>query len=170
MNIGGRGSLAAKACVAILGGVAFAHSVLAQEPPPPTNLPANPLPSPTQVPTPTTVSRGGLSDLVFHKSPYEVWLTLLIITFGLIVLGLYIYAIRNIPHRRPDDISRAVIVVSVITGSLLLITAGYTNEQVAPAFGLFGTIIGYMLGRMNQPPGQPTETPPDHAAPKEGEK
>jgi hypothetical protein len=143
------------------------QGVLAQEPPPPANLPANPLPA--QVPTP--ISRGGLSDLVFHKSPYEVWLTLLIMVFGLTVLGLYIYAIRNIPHRRPDDISRAVIVVSVITGSLLLITAGYTNEQVAPAFGLFGTIIGYMLGRMNQgQAGQPTETPPDPAAPKETEK
>jgi len=57
--------------------------------------------------------------------------------------------------------------VSVITGSLLLITAGYTNEQVAPAFGLFGTIIGYMLGRMHQgQAGQPAETPPGHAAPK----
>jgi hypothetical protein len=147
----------------------LAQTALAQEPPPP-NLPANPLPAATQAPT-RIPSGGGLSDLVFHKSPYEVWLTLLIMAFGVIVLGLYIYAIRNIPHRRADDISRAVIIVSVITGSLLLITAGYTNEQVAPAFGLFGTIIGYMLGRMNQgQPGQPTEAPPDRAAPKEDEK
>jgi hypothetical protein len=92
-------------------------------------------------------------------------------TFGLVVLGLYIYAIRNISDRRPDDISRALIVITVITGSLLLITAGYTNEQVAPAFGLFGTIIGYMLGRMNRPPAdQASENPPKRAAPKEHEK
>ena len=161
--------VAARIWTALLGAVAFAQTALAQEPPPPANLPANPLPAATQAPTP--ISSGGLSNLVFHKSPYEVWLTLLIMTFGVIVLGLYIYAIRNIPHRRADDISRAVIVVSVITGSLLLITAGYTNEQVAPAFGLFGTIIGYMLGRMNQGQGgQPTETPPDRAAPNEDEK
>jgi hypothetical protein len=157
--------VAARMWTAFLGGAAFAQTALAQEPPPPTPTP-NPLPTPTQVP-----SGGGLSNLIFHKSPYEVWLTLLIMAFGVIVLGLYIYAIRNLPHRRADDISRAVIVVSVITGSLLLITAGYTNEQVAPAFGLFGTIIGYMLGRMNQPPtAQPTETPPERAAPKEDEK
>jgi hypothetical protein len=163
MTSAARVGFAAKVWTALLGAMAFAQIALAQEPPPP-NLPANPLPSPTTTRIP---SGGGLSNLIFHKSPYEVWLTLLIMTFGLIVLGLYIYAIRNIPHRRADDISRAVIVVSVITGSLLLITAGYTNEQVAPAFGLFGTIIGYMLGRMNQgQAGQPAESPPDHAAPK----
>jgi hypothetical protein len=38
----------------------------------------------------------------------------------------------------------------VITGTLILITVGYSNEQVAPAFGLFGTIVGYMLGRLSQ--------------------
>ncbi len=162
-----RVGFAAKVWTACLGAVVFAQTTLAQEPPPPTNLPANPLPAPQ---APTRISSGGLANLIFHKSPYEVWLTLLIIAFGLIVLGLYLYAIRNIPHRRPDDIARAVIVVSVITGSLLLITAGYTNEQVAPAFGLFGTIIGYMLGRMSQPTpaGQPSEPPPERAAPREG--
>ena len=163
MAICGRGGLAAKTSGAPLWGLAFVQSALAQDPPPPL---------PTQSSTPTRVaSGGGLSDLVFHKSPYEVWLTLLIMTFGLVVLGLYIYAIRNISDRRPDDVSRALIVITVITGSLLLITAGYTNEQVAPAFGLFGTIIGYMLGRMSHPPGDPgNENPPKRATPKEHEK
>ena len=42
--------------------------------------------------------------------------------------------------------------ITVITGSLILITAGYSNDQIAPAFGLFGTVIGYMLGRMSSAP------------------
>ena len=51
-------------------------------------------------------------------------------------------------------------VITVITGSLVLITAGYSNEQIAPAFGLFGTVIGYMLGRMsNVPPAAGGNTP-----------
>jgi hypothetical protein len=167
MKICGRDGLAARASSALLWGVVLTQTALAQEPPPPL---------PTRSSTPTRVPSGGgqgggLSDLVFHKSPYEVWLTLLIITFGLVVLGLYIYAIRNITDRRPDDVSRALIVITVITGSLLLITAGYTNEQVAPAFGLFGTIIGYMLGRMNHPAAaEPSEKSAEPAAPKEGEK
>jgi len=29
-----------------------------------------------------------------------------------------------------------------------LITAGYSNDQIAPAVGLLGTIAGYLLGRI----------------------
>lgn len=146
------------ASAALVSGLAFTDSVLAQDQVPSPEPPANP------------ASGGNLTNFVFHvpKTPIEVWLTVLIIAFGLIVLGIYIYAVRNIPDRRPEDVSRPLIVITVITGALILITAGYTNEQIAPAFGLFGTIIGYMLGRMSQPgPGGAVETPPDPDAPKE---
>jgi hypothetical protein len=125
--------------------LASAAPALAQQLPPTPVPPANALPNPS--------SGGNLIDFIFKKSPYEFWLTCLIIAFGLTVLGLYIYAIRNIDNRRPEDVSRALIVITVITGSLVLITAGYSNEQIAPAFGLFGTVIGYMLGRMSNVPG-----------------
>lgn len=111
-------------------------------------------------PPPNPGSGGNLADFIFKKSPYEFWLTCLIILFGVTVLALYIYAIRNIQNRRPEDVSRALIVITVITGSLILITAGYTNEQIAPAFGLFGTVIGYMLGRMSNTPGPAPGTEP----------
>ena len=124
--------------VVLLHCVQSAVPALAQQVPAP---PANPLPSPG--------SAGNLTEFIFKKSPYEFWLTCLIIAFGLIVLALYIYAVRDIKNRRPEDVSRALIVITVITGSLILITAGYSNEQIAPAFGLFGTVIGYMLGRMS---------------------
>lgn len=127
------------ALVLLLSGLALADPALAQQLP---NPAANPLPNPS--------AGGNLIDFIFKKSPYEFWLTCLIIAFGLTVLALYIYAIRNIHDRRPEDVSRALIVITVITGSLVLITAGYSNEQIAPAFGLFGTVIGYMLGRMSQ--------------------
>jgi hypothetical protein len=42
----------------------------------------------------------------------------------------------------------------------MLITVGYNNEQIAPAFGLFGTIVGYMLGRFAQPQ-QSSDPSPD---------
>ncbi|WP_156179834.1 hypothetical protein [Bradyrhizobium sp. LTSPM299] len=114
---------------------------------------------PSELPSNPVAGAGNLPDVLFKKTPYELWLTCLIVAFGLIVICLYIYAVRNIRDKRPEDVSRAMIVVTVITASLLLITAGYSNEQIAPAFGLFGTIIGYMLGRMSQPTG-PKETPP----------
>jgi hypothetical protein len=131
--------------------LASVDGALAQQAPAP---PPNPMPPSTG---------GNLVDFIFKKAPYEFWLTCLIIAFGLAVLALYIYAIRNIQNRRPEDVSRALIVITVVTGSLILITAGYSNEQIAPAFGLFGTVIGYMLGRMtNAPAGNP---PPDEPPP-----
>ena len=116
-------------------------------------------------PNPTT----GDNVLAFFskKTPYEFWLTCIIMAFGLIVLGLYLWAIRDIRGRRPEDVGRSLIVITVIIGSLVLITVGYSTEQIAPAFGLFGTIIGYMLGRMNQPAGRnhngPAATDDPHA-------
>jgi hypothetical protein len=35
----------------------------------------------------------------------------------------------------------------VIIGTLFLITSGFSNDQIAPAMGLFGSIVGYLLGK-----------------------
>lgn len=115
-------------------------------------LPSNVSPNPV-------AGAGNLPGALVSKTAYELWMTCLIVAFGLIVICLYIYAVRHIRDKRPEDVSRAMIVVTVITGALLLIIGGYSNEQIAPAFGLFGTIIGYMLGRMSQPHPPTKETP-----------
>jgi hypothetical protein len=109
---------------------------------------AQQIPDPVVTPNPVS-GAATLRDVLFKKTPSEIWLSCLVVAFGLVVIAAYIFAIRKIHHRRTEDVSRALIVVTVITGSLLLITAGYSNQQVAPAFGLFGTIVGYMLGRMS---------------------
>jgi DMSO reductase anchor subunit len=118
-------------------------------------------PAPPPNPAPAPGLGGNLTAFIFKKAPYEFWLTCLIILFGLAVVALYIYAIRNIQNRKPEDVSRALIVITVITGSLILITAGYSNDQIAPAFGLFGTVIGYMLGRMSSAPSPSDEKKED---------
>lgn len=35
----------------------------------------------------------------------------------------------------------------VVTAGLFLITAGYSETQIAPMMGLLGTIAGYLLGK-----------------------
>ena len=93
--------------------------------------------------------------------PYEFWLTCVITAFGFLMALLLLLSMRTVAHRRPEDVSRPIIVVTLIVASLILITAGYSNEQIAPAFGLFGTIVGYILGRLSR-----TEAPnPDIAEP-----
>lgn len=91
-----------------------------------------------------------LAGFFSSKTPYEFWLTCLIGILGLAIIGALIFSLRKVANARPDDIARPVIILTVITGTLILVTVGYSNEQIAPAFGLFGTIIGYMLGRFAQ--------------------
>ena len=92
-----------------------------------------------------------LTTFFTNKTPYEFWLTCLICVFGLAVIYALLFGLRRSPNARAEDVARPIIVVTVITGTLMLITVGYNNEQIAPAFGLFGTIVGYMLGRFAQP-------------------
>lgn len=91
-----------------------------------------------------------LAGFFSSKTPYEFWLTCLIGILGLAIICALIFTLRKATNARPDDIARPVIILTVITGTLILVTVGYSNEQIAPAFGLFGTIIGYMLGRFAQ--------------------
>jgi len=35
----------------------------------------------------------------------------------------------------------------IIVGSLILISSGYSSNQIGPAMGLFGTVAGYLIGR-----------------------
>ncbi len=111
---------------------------------------------------------GNLARFFTAKTPYEFWLTCLIGFLGLVIIGALVFALRRVDNTRPEDITRPVIVLTVIIGTLILVTVGYTNEQIAPAFGLFGTIVGYMLGRLSQPrpsgDGRPHRPQPARAA------
>ena len=76
----------------------------------------------------------------------EGHLTLAIIALAALVLLIQMFALRS-RQASADDVIRGCSIIFIITGTLVLITAGYTNDQIAPALGLFGTIAGYLLGR-----------------------
>jgi O-antigen ligase len=116
----------------------------------------------TDTPPPFTLqnpARGGnLLDFLSVRTPLEFWLTCVIIVYGLVVLLILLWGMRGL-DRRADDVSRSIIILSVIFGALVLVTAGFTNEQTAPVFGLFGTIVGYILGRMSRRESNQDQTP-----------
>jgi hypothetical protein len=120
-------------------------------------------PPPPIIPNPST--GGNLSNLL-ASAPYQFWLSCLIVFFGLaIIIGL-VWSLMKMGSQRPEDISRPLIVITVIVGSLILVSAGYSNSQIAPAFGLFGTIVGYMLGHLTQSSATPDPpNPADDASP-----
>lgn len=101
---------------------------------------------------------------------YSFYLTALFILFGLGVILLQLAAMRRIANVTADEIARNCAITLVVVASVALLVSGYSSQQVAPAFGLFGTIIGYLLGKAGakeaaaaaKPPTQPKE---DYNAP-----
>jgi hypothetical protein len=72
-----------------------------------------------------------------------------ILGFGIILIifiGLITYKNRGWDR----ELSRIFIVSVVIIAGLFLMTAGYSDKQVAPMFGLLGTMIGYVFGKSSQ--------------------
>ncbi len=77
-------------------------------------------------------------------------LTLVAFVFGLIVILAQFFVLRRVQPLAADDIAKNCAITTVVTAALVLIIAGYNSSQIAPAFGLFGTIVGYLLGRSSR--------------------
>lgn len=45
------------------------------------------------------------------------------------------------------EMTRLFVSIVTITGGLFLITAGYSDQQIAPMFALLGTMLGYIFGK-----------------------
>jgi len=87
-------------------------------------------------------------------SSFTFYLSILVLLFGLIVICLETYLIIT-KKISTDYAIKFITVTLIVTSTLFLITAGYSNNQIAPAMGLLGTIAGYLLGKSS-----------DHSVPK----
>jgi hypothetical protein len=77
-------------------------------------------------------------------------LSLAFMVFGLIVLGLQIASVRRL-SKNPDDIAKNAALTVVVVASVVLVVAGYQASEIGPLFGLFGTMVGYVLGKSSRP-------------------
>lgn len=128
--------------------VLWSEASWAQEVPAAPSKP-NPVPAPPMSPK--------LIDFFSAKTPYEFWLTCVILAAGLLFAYLAVSFLRQIHREELEHATRAMTILFVIMATMVLITAGYNNEQIAPAFGLFGTIVGYILGRGEKAAERPVE-------------
>ncbi len=95
-------------------------------------------------------------------SSLEFGLSLIVLLFGMGVILLEIYLVTK-QHISATETVKFIIITLIIISTLFLITAGYDNDQIAPAIGLLGTIAGYLLGRItneDKPKGGDGSVPP----------
>lgn len=156
---------AATLALALASALALAPGRLLAQAPPPDYTP----------PTNTIVNGGNLAVASAPAPPVshtvlEFWLAVVIAVFGLTVMAILAFNIRRAAHFRPEDITRPVVVTAIITGTLMLVTVGYSDNQIAPVFGLFGAIAGYLFGRFQAGPGpepaEPRPAPPVAGGPR----
>lgn len=78
----------------------------------------------------------------------ELILSGLVLAFMAITLLTIRHTFKKHVHKQSGTIERITIVVILVMGSLFLIASGYGSTHIAPAFGLFGMIGGYLLGQI----------------------
>jgi hypothetical protein len=102
----------------------------------------------------------GPKAYVTFKTPYEFFLCLITVALG--IAALLLLAIMY-GRRPPEEFARVFTVSLVIFAALFLIVAGYNEKQTAPVFGLLGTVLGYIFGKVASPPA--SATPQNQAPP-----
>jgi hypothetical protein len=88
-----------------------------------------------------------LEPTIKPRSSTETILCLGILAFGLVLIFFTGYVAKRRGVGWDNDATRIFTVSLIITAGLFLITAGYSDAQIAPMYGLLGTIVGYVLGK-----------------------
>lgn len=68
-----------------------------------------------------------------------------VLVFGLVTICITAWLLRREKESYP--ILRTLGTILILTFAVFLIVAGYSDQQIAPAMGLLGTIAGYLLGK-----------------------
>lgn len=79
-------------------------------------------------------------------SNVEIYLGGLVLAFGLFFITLQAISLKQ-AKASPETIMMSFIIVSIIVSGLYLVSIGLSDQQIAPAFSLYGAIIGYLLGK-----------------------
>jgi hypothetical protein len=124
----------------------------APAPPAPGQAPGGPKKveqAPIEVKPPTPKPDAGLQVVTVTRewTTIEIFLSVAILVFALAIFVLQsILVLRLKLEWTPQSILRFNGITLIVSGALLLVVAGYSNQQVAPVMGLLGTIAGYLLG------------------------
>ena len=73
-------------------------------------------------------------------------LSIAVLIFGLITVFCEVFLATK-KQGSIEEILKLIVITIIIVSGLFIITAGLSENQVAPAFGLYGAIAGYLLGK-----------------------
>ena len=88
----------------------------------------------------------GAPNVISVMTTNELWLSFGVLIFGFLVMLVELYMVKANNFDQSQAL-KFILVTLVITSALFLIAAGFSNNQIASAMGLLGTIAGYLLGR-----------------------
>jgi len=72
-------------------------------------------------------------------------LSVLIVIFGFVIIWAANKQMSS--GSNPDSVLKVFGGISIVILSVLLIAAGFSDQQISPVIGLLGTMAGYILGR-----------------------
>ena len=78
-----------------------------------------------------------------------ITLSLSLLVFGLIICGLTTYLMTK--NKQATDVIRGFSLPLIIVSAVVLVVAGYSNQQISSVIGLLGTVAGYLLGSRDRP-------------------
>lgn len=81
------------------------------------------------------------------RSEWELYLSLAVLGFGLLILGGQMAIMLKLGKGWGPNSTRISGLTLVVISGVFLITAGYSQDQIAPMIGLLGAIAGYLLGK-----------------------
>ncbi|MEP1420283.1 MAG: hypothetical protein ABJK59_00750 [Erythrobacter sp.] len=87
-------------------------------------------------------------------SSREFWLSIVILCFGLVVILCQMFLLKSAKEKdggNPDIATgiRLSVVSMIVVGALVFVASGYSQNQIGPAMGLFGTVAGYLIGQQS---------------------
>lgn len=97
-------------------------------------------------------SQGDSASTASEKTILPRTTTETILCLGVLAFGIFLIFFTGFIAMRKGtgwdaEVTRIFTVSVIVTAGLFLITAGYSDQQIAPMFGLLGTIVGYLLGK-----------------------
>lgn len=70
--------------------------------------------------------------------------------FGLAILGAVLWFASQTEGKKLDtSISQFLTLFLLIINTVIMVTIGFSTEQISTVLGLFGTLAGYVLGKQN---------------------